>query len=432
MSSRRSIRAGLLLALVFVLGLTTLSYAEPVKLRFVSLAWQEQSVAANLAIVEEWNKANPDIQVEYVQGSWDSIHDYMVTSFETKDVPDIFHYESAQIIDFAQRGYLTDLAPLIPEEMKEDIFDGAWQSVSNEAGQIFGIPFLWESLIVLYNKDILEEAGIELPTNENPWTWDDLRRVAKELTKDFDGDGVVDQWGAAIPLRAPVNRIMNLTLGYGGGYFKKVNGGHEIEVGEAEKALLQIIMDMIYVDQTAYPGAVGLSGTAVLPAFYEGDYALIPGIGVWARQQIVENAPADFRWGVLPPIKGVSQHQGANPQTLSIPKDSKYAKEAMEFIKFFLTKENMAKLALGDWMFPTRESALALPEFQTEEAGWKVSSETVQYLIMGPWQDSPAYAEWKDRVATPVMQELFNNQITVEEAARRMEEEGQRILRRYQ
>lgn len=177
---------------------------------------------------------------------------------------------------------------------------------------------------------------------------------------------------------------------------------------------------------------MNLSGTAVLPAFYEGDYALIPGIGVWARQQIVENAPADFRWGVLPPIKGVTQHQGANPQTLSIPKDSKHPEEAMEFIKFFLTKENMAKLALGDWMFPTRRSALNMPEFQTEEAGWKVSSETVQYLIMGPWQDSPAYAEWKDRVATPVMQELFNNQITVEEAARRMEEEGQRILRRYQ
>src|SRR5690606_2683199 len=142
------------------------------------------------------------------------------------------------------------------------------------------------------------------------------------------------------------------------------NGKHEIEVGEAEKALLQIIMDMIYVDQTAYPGAVGLSGTAVLPAFYEGDYALIPGIGVWARQQIVENAPADFRWRVLPPIKGVSQHQGTNPQTLSIPKDSEYAKEDMEFIKFFLSKENMAKLASGDWMFPTRESALALTEFQ--------------------------------------------------------------------
>lgn len=430
--NRKSVLASLLLLVVLIFGLVTIGQAQPVKLRFVSLAWQEQSVAANLAIVEEWNKLHPNIQVEYVQGAWGSIHDYMVTSFETKDVPDIFHYESAQIIDFAQRGYLTDLSPMISAEMKNDIFEGAWKSVSNEKGQIFGIPFLWESLIVLYNQDILEDAGIELPTSENPWTWDDLRRVAKELTKDFDGDGQVDQWGAAIPLRAPVNRIMNLTLGYGGGYFHKVNGKHEITVGDAEKQLLQVIMDMIYVDKTAFPGAVGLSGTGVLPAFYEGDYALLPGIGVWARQQIVENAPAGFRWGVLPPIKGVNQNQGANPQTLSIPRDSKHPKEAMEFINFFLTKENMTRLALGDWMFPTRESALALPEFQTEEAGWKISSETVQYLTMGPWQDSAAFAEWKDRVATPVLQELFSNQITVEEAAKRMEEEGQRILRRYQ
>ena len=93
----------------------------------------------------------------------------------------------------------------------------------------------------------------------------------------------------------------------------------------------------------------------------------------------------------------------------------------MEFIKFFLTKENMAKLALGDWMFPTRNRP-RLAEFQTDEAGWKVSSETVQHLVMGP-QDSPAYAEWKDRSHTSA-QELFSNQITVEEAAQRMEEKA--------
>ena len=51
---------------------------------------------------------------------------------------------------------------------------------------------------------------------------------------------------------------------------------------------------------------------------------------------------------------------------------------------------------------------------------------------MGPWQDVPGFAEWKDRVATPVLQELFANQITIEEAARRLEEEGNRILQRYQ
>src|SRR5690606_30825563 len=103
---RKSLLFVVLLAVVLIGSFSVMGFAEPITLRFVSLAWQEQSVDANLAIVEEWNRRNPSIQVEYVQGSWDSIHDYMVTSFETRDVPDIFHYEAALIVDFARRGYL--------------------------------------------------------------------------------------------------------------------------------------------------------------------------------------------------------------------------------------------------------------------------------------------------------------------------------------
>lgn len=429
---QKSVLFSLVFVLIFAVSFGATASAESVTLRFVSLAWQEQSVAVNRAIVDTWNAQNPDVQVEYVQGTWGSIHDYMVTSFETRDVPDIFHYEASAIIDFAARGYLTDLAAYIDEEMTDDIFEGAWLTVTDEDDSIWGIPFLWESLIILYNKDILDEAGIELPTIENPWTWGDIQAVAAELTVDKDGDGQIDQWGAAIPLRSPVNRILNLTLGFGGGYVVEEDGRHVIRVGDAETELLSIIMNMMYVDQTAFPGAVGLSGTQVLPAFYEGDYALIPGIGVWARQQIVQNAPENFNWGVLPPVKAQTQHQGSNTQTLSIPTDARHKEEAMRFIEFFLSTENMAQLAQGDWLFPTRQSSLELPEFQTEEAGWNVATESVQYLTMGPWQGVLGFAEWKDRVATPVLQELFANQISIEEAAQRLEEEGNRILRRYQ
>ena len=84
---------------------------EPTQLRFVSLAWQEQAIASVKEIVAAWNEANPDIQVEYQQVDWGSINDYLITSFETQAVPDVFHYESTQIKDFGARGYLTDLAP---------------------------------------------------------------------------------------------------------------------------------------------------------------------------------------------------------------------------------------------------------------------------------------------------------------------------------
>ena len=74
-------------------------------LRFVSLAWQEETLAENRAIVAEWNAAHPGKPVEYVQATWNSVHDYLITSFETGDVPDVFHYESSVIVDFAPGGF---------------------------------------------------------------------------------------------------------------------------------------------------------------------------------------------------------------------------------------------------------------------------------------------------------------------------------------
>jgi len=408
------------------------STKEPVTLRFVSLAWQKQSVEANKEIVAKWNEEHPDIQVEYIQGDWNSIHDYMLTSFESGDVPDIFHYESPSIIDWANRGYLADLTDLIPEEMKQDIVPAAWDTVRHTDGKIYGIPFLWECLVTFYNVDAFEEAGITPPTAEDPWTWEEMMEAARKLTKDEDGDGVPERYGAAWGLKSPVNRMLNLALGFNGKFFYEDNGKIVVRVGEAEKKVLRYIHDMIYVDKSASPDGIGQSGTDLLPGFYAGKYAMLPGLGVWARQQIIESAPKDFKWGILPPLKGENQNQGTSTQTLSIPAKSKHKEEAMQFIAYFLNTENMGRLAQGDWLFPTRASSMNLPEFQTEENGWKAAAEYFNHLILAPFQKVPGFAEWKSKIATPVLQEYFGDRITLEEAARRLEEEGNEVLQRYQ
>lgn len=405
--------------------------AKPVQLRFVSLAWQKQSIDANKAIIDQWNKANPLIQVEYVQGDWGSIHDYMLTSFESGDVPDIFHYESTAIIDFANRGYLTDLSGMIPDEMKKDIVQGAWDSVNSATGKVYGLPFLWESMITLYNKKAFAEAGITPPTVANPWTWTQMMEAAKKLTKDANNDGTPEQYGASWGLRAPVNRILNLSLNFDGLFFYEVNGQTVVRVGEAEKKVLRNINEMMYVDKSASLDGIGQSGTSLLPGFYAGKYAMLPGLGVWARQQVVEQAPADFQWGVLPPLKGETQNQGSNTQTLSIPAKAKNPEQAMEFLGFFLNTANMGRLAQGDWLLPTRASSMSLPEFQTAEGGWDIASESGKHLILAPFQTVAGFPEWKSKIATPIMQEYFANRITLEVAARRLEEEGNPILARY-
>ncbi|HAV24307.1 MAG: hypothetical protein A2X67_02920 [Ignavibacteria bacterium GWA2_55_11] len=428
-----SVVAIVLVTAAYVIG-SRQNSGEPVhaRLRFVSLAWQERALAVNRAIVAEWNAAHPEMPVEYVQGTWNSVHDYLITSFETGDVPDVFHYESSVIIDFAMRGFLTDLGPMIDAEMKDDILDVAWASVRQPDGSVAGVPFLMESLIGLYNADYMSRAGIVSPTLNDPWSWDDLRDAAKRMTLDTSGDGTIDRWGAAIGLRNCANIMMNLSIGFGGSFFRKENDRYVVRVGDEERKLLTTIYDMIHKDRSTSPTSIGQSGPAMIPGFFQGKYAMMVGIGAWSRQQLVENAPKGFHWGVIPPILAKTQEAGTSAQTLSIPVASKRKSEAMAFIRFMLSRENMARLAQSDWMLPARRSCLETPEFRDPATGWDITTASAKFLTTGTWMGAPGYVEWKSRVANPVFQEYFSGRLSIDEVAVRIEEESNTVLGRYQ
>lgn len=400
-------------------------------LRFVSLAWQEAAIATNKSIVNEWNSNHPDLQVEYIQGTWNSAHDYLITAFETGDVPDIFHYESSVIIDYAMRGYLADLSPYINAEMKNDILDVAWATVTGPNGQVSGIPFLIESLVVLYNKSLFEKEKIIPPTVEHPWTWDDLQTAALKLTEDLNGDGIIEQYGIGMGLRNSANIIMNTSISFGGSFFKKSDDHYIVKVGSEEKTLLQTIVDMLYKDKSISPASIGETGAGMIPGFFSRKFAMMVGIGSWARQQLVENAPKEFRWGVMPPLKAQTQIYGASTQTLSVPKKSKRAKDAMLFIEFMLSSQNTARLALNDWMIPARKSCLSMHEFNDTVGGWDITCSVVSTLSAGAWTGAPGYVEWKSRIANPILQELFAGRMSVDEAAQRIEHESNIVLSRY-
>ena len=108
---------------------------------------------------------------------------------------------------------------------------------------------------------------------------------------------------------------------------------------------------MIYADKSIDPAGVGLSGSAVLPAFFGGKCAMTVQ-GNYQAQGMIEQSPKGFNWAMFPPLKGKTQDQAANPQTLSISPQSQHKAEAMQFIAYALNAQNMAKLAAGDWLIP--------------------------------------------------------------------------------
>ncbi|MFE4963368.1 ABC transporter substrate-binding protein [Streptomyces sp. NPDC056660] len=397
----------------------------PITLRFQSLAWQEDSVAANKELVKEWNATHPDVRVEYVQGSWDSVHDQLLTSFEGGEAPDIIHDASDDLADFAYGGYLADLTGLLPARLKSDIPRRSWRTATFGDG-IYGVPFLQEPRVLIANTTWLAKAGVRIPTPERPWSWTEFRQVTKELS----GDG---RYGVAWPLKEPVSATLNLSLSAGGQLFHRgADGRVTVRFEAADQVVPRTVHDQVDVDHSAPGSTLGSGGSDTLPGFFGGKYAMVP-LGFSYRQQIVQQAPKGFDWEVLPAPAGADGlAQGVSPQTLSVAEDSHHKKEAAEFIDFLLRPKNMVRLALGDWMLPTGTQALRDPALHTARYGWATGTALAGRLSPAPAQTVRGYPEWKDKVATPALQSYYSGAIGLDELSHRLEKDGNLVLARYQ
>lgn len=397
-----------------------------ITLRFQSLAWQQESVEANKELVKEWNATHPDVKVEYVQGSWTSIHDQLLTSFEGGEAPDIIHDASDDLADFAYGGYLADLGDLLPERLKSDIPQAGWDTATF-GGKVYGVPFLQEPRVLIANAKWLKESGVRIPTPEKPWSWSEFRSVTKELG---DGDG---KFGVAWPLKDPVSATLNLSLSTGGKLFhRRADGKAEIRFEEADEVMPRTVHDQVNVDGSASGSTLGMGGSDTLPGFFGGKYAMVP-LGFSYRQQISQQAPKDFDWQVLPAPAGADGlAQGVSPQTLSVAEDSPHKKEAAAFIDFFLRPANMVRLARGDWMLPTGKEALKDPALRTKKDDWATGTALAGHLRPAPAQSVRGYPEWKDKIATPALQEYYSGAIGLDELRERLVKDGNLVLKRYQ
>ncbi|MFE4332163.1 ABC transporter substrate-binding protein [Streptomyces sp. NPDC056831] len=394
-------------------------------LSFQSLAWQKESVDANKQLVKEWNETHPDIHVNYVQGSWDTVHDQLLTSFEGDEAPDVIHNASDDLADFAYGGYLADLRTLLPDRLTSDIPQQSWRTTTFGDG-VYGVPFLQEPRVLIANTKILKESGVRIPTPGNPWSWTEFRQITKELT----GKG---RYGVAWPLKEPVSVTLNLGLSAGGRLFHPgADGKVTIRAGEGDQVVPGTIHDQVDIDHSAARTALGMGGSDTLPGFFGGKYAMVP-LGFSYRQQVVEQAPEGFEWTVLPaPAGSGGLAQGVSPQTLSVSEASPHKKEAAQFIDFLLRPQNMVRLAKGDWMLPTGTAALADPALHTDKDGWSTGVAVAKALRPAPAQSVRGYPEWKDKVATPALQEYYSGAIGAEELRKRLVDDGNRVLARYQ
>ena len=134
--------------------------------------------------------------VRHSSAARDEYRRALLTSLAGDDPPDVFLLDAEDVPQVVERGVALDLVPYLAR-IGVDLarYDQTLLAVFRRGAGLYGLPRGYTPVVVAYNKDLLDRAALPYPTDD--WTWDDFLRVAKQLTRDTDGDGSIDQWGSA-------------------------------------------------------------------------------------------------------------------------------------------------------------------------------------------------------------------------------------------
>ena len=165
--------------------LTTSPAAAQVKIRFQTWHWGETPwVKALEAFQQDFNKANPGIEVVRDESRLADKESVYTTQSQAKAAADIAHFMHRPIPLFAERGYIMDLTPFIEKEGGQK-FLAQWDQHALEVckykGKIYCLTDFVNPMTLLYNTVHYKEAGLD-PTTP-PATWDQFVDYAKKLTR---------------------------------------------------------------------------------------------------------------------------------------------------------------------------------------------------------------------------------------------------------
>lgn len=155
--------------------------------------WDANQLPAYSAAIDLFMSKNPDIFVRITQMGWDDYWTKLTASFVAEAGPDAFADHLARYPEFVNLGVLAPLDGLAPlEDITADRFqDGLQELWSDQGGTRYGIPKDYDTIAVLYDKNMLAEEGLTPEDLEdldwNPEDGGTFEKMLARLTKDKNG-----------------------------------------------------------------------------------------------------------------------------------------------------------------------------------------------------------------------------------------------------
>ncbi|WP_274656274.1 ABC transporter substrate-binding protein [Streptococcus equinus] len=144
--------------------------------------------------IKRFEKLHPSVKVVYESGiSKADYSTWLTDQIVAGKQPDVFIVPEDDFNLLSSTGALSNLDSSISTSFYDSIFYNSSYQAGEYNHSHYALPFESNPTMMCINIDLLEKEGISIP--KSGWTVDDFYNICKQVTKDTDGDGVIDQYG---------------------------------------------------------------------------------------------------------------------------------------------------------------------------------------------------------------------------------------------
>ena len=285
------------------------------------------------AVIKEFEIENPDIKIRWIDVPFSEGEKRTLASVLSDNPPDLINLNPDFSATLAQKGTLSE----IPAEKVTQFNDGIIESLKYN-GKLYSVPWYATSAVTIYNKSLVEKAGISVPK-----TYGELKLsapVVREKTNAY----------IFLPNITENDTMLRILNKYGINSYENINSDKSVEVFDMFREL--------YRKNLIPKESITQTHREALEKYMSGNIVVFQA-GANFLNMIKENAPQTYSvTDVAPQLTGEIGQNDFSLMNFVIPLRAKNKEEALKFALFLTNKENQLELAKLTNVIAVNKSAL--------------------------------------------------------------------------
>jgi len=311
--------------------------------------WDDTAAEAYKESFTRFTADNPDIRVEVELVPWTDYWNRLPDDIADGEMADIFWTNTSNFGMYADEGHLMDIGEVLGDD--HDAWNESVADLYTREGTLWGVPQLSDAIGLFYNKDLVEEAGVDVDSLQ--WSpassQDTFLPALKKLTVDaeghhpgddeFDPDNI-EVWG--FNAQEDLHALWLGFLAQNGGQFQ--HGDAYVFSSTEGVAAFEYLVDLINSEHVAPPATdTNADGDLTRNLFVQGKLALFQS-GQYSLPAVSE--VDSFEWGVAPIVAGPHGRIGVVHGVAALANaHTKHPQETTRVLEWIASSEGQLPLA---------------------------------------------------------------------------------------